>query len=75
MTSLREELAADQGKPTQCSMCKWLGSLEPKVRAEWVEELADRSWTHASVHRAIIRREAPVTRSSVEGHRTNGHKV
>lgn len=74
MTSLRDELAADQGKPTQCSMCKWLESLDAKTRAEWAEVLADRSYTHASIHRAILRREAPVTRGSVEGHRTNGHK-
>ena len=74
MTSLRDELAADQGKPTQCSMCKWLSGLDAKGRAEWGDVLADRSYTHASVHRAIIRREAPVTRSSVESHRTNGHK-
>lgn len=74
MTSLRDELAADQGKPTQCSMCKWLGSLDAKARTEWADVLADRSYTHASIHRAILRREAPVTRSSVESHRTNGHK-
>lgn len=74
MTSLRDELAADQGKPTQCAMCRWLSDLDAKARAEWVEVIADRSYTHASIHRAVLRREAHVTRSSVESHRSNGHK-
>lgn len=72
--NLRDELAADQGTPTQCGMCKWLAGLDAKARAEWAEVLADRAYTHASIHRALIRRDAPVTRGSVEGHRSNGHK-
>jgi hypothetical protein len=71
--SLRDELAADQGKPTQCAVCRWLGRQDDKTAAEWRGVFADRSFTAASIHRALIRREAAVGRSSVESHRTNGH--
>lgn len=74
MTSLRDEIAADQGKPTQCSACRWLAGLSDKEGAEWREILADRSFSHASIHRAMMKRNAPVGRSSVEGHRSGGHK-
>jgi hypothetical protein len=72
--SLRDEIAADQGKPTQCALCRWLNTLDRKERTEWVEVLADRAFTHASIHRALLRRNAPVGRTSVETHRTGGHK-
>lgn len=74
-TSLRDELSADQGKPTQCSVCRFLGDQPPKERADWTEVLADRSFTHASIHRALMRRDAVVSRGSVENHRSNGHKI
>jgi len=75
VTNLRDELSADQGKPTQCCLCKWIGVLAPKERAEWSEVMADRAYTHASIHRALIRREAAIPRGSVENHRVNGHVV
>ena len=75
MTNLRDELAADQGRPTQCSLCKWLSALAPKDRAEWNEVMADRAYTHASIHRALISRGSVGPRGAVENHRINGHVV
>ena len=72
--SLRDELRADQGKPTQCTVCRWLNTLDAAAAAEWREVLADGSFTHASIHRALLRRDANVSRSGIEGHRTSGHK-
>ena len=75
MTSLRDEIAADQGKPTQCSTCLWFRQSSEKDAAEWRAVFADRSFTHASIHRALVRRNvANVGRSSVESHRMGGHK-
>jgi len=75
MTSLRDEIAADQGKPTQCGVCLWLRLSADKDATEWRAVFADRSFSHASIHRAIVRRGVSnVGRSSVEGHRTGGHK-
>lgn len=74
MTTLRDEIAADQGKPTQCAVCRWLDTLDPKSAADWRDVLADRSFTHASIHRAMARRDSGVGRSSVETHRSGAHK-
>lgn len=73
--SLVDELRADQGKPTQCGLCRWLQQLTEAERAEWQGALDDRSFTHASIHRAIARRNGNVTRGSVENHRTSGHRA
>lgn len=74
MTSLRDEIAADQGKPTQCAACRWLGQQAAKDAAEWRGIFADRSFTHASIHRALARRDTGIGRSSVETHRVGAHK-
>lgn len=74
MTSLRDEIAADQGVPTQCTVCRWLTTLDDASRAEWTEVIGDRAFTHASIHRAIIRRNDAIGRSAVENHRQAGHK-
>ena len=74
MTSLREEIAADQGKPTQCAICRWLATLSASEAQEWREIMADRSFTHASIHRAIVKRTHIVGRSSVETHRSGNHR-
>lgn len=72
--SLRDEIAADQGKPTQCGVCLWLSRQTAKDQAEWREIFADRSFTHASIHRALVRRDSGIGRSSVESHRGAAHK-
>lgn len=82
--SLLDELRADQGKPTQCAVCMWIDTRPPAEQAEWHEAMRQHSTviTHASVHRAILRRidaegasyTGPrVGRGSVEGHRKNLH--
>lgn len=73
-TSLLDEIRADQGKPTQCGLCRWLVDRPQKEREEWEAAFVDRSFTHASIHRALQRRGANITRGSVENHRANGHK-
>lgn len=71
--SLRDELAADQGKPTQCSVCRWLAQQDKETAPEWRTVLKDRSFTHASIHRAILRRDGIVSRGAIESHRSNNH--
>ena len=72
--SLLDELRADQGKPTQCAVCRYLEGIKKSECAEWDLAMADRSFTSASIHRALQARQAPVGRSSVESHRANRHR-
>lgn len=73
---LRQELLADQDPRITCRLCTWLKSQPPDVQAEWDAILADRaSFTHASVSRALKRREANLTDNSVMNHRGKGHRT
>ena len=82
--SLLDELRADQGKPTQCVVCLWIEAQPAPERADWHQAMLAHTsiYTHASIHRAILRRveasgssyTGPVVgRGSVEGHRKNRH--
>ena len=72
--SLAEELRADQDPRASCRLCAWLNSQNTLVQVEWDAVLADRSYTHASLYRALLKRDVPVGKSSVEGHRSNRHR-
>ena len=73
---LVDELKADQGKPTSCGVCTYLRTRPEAEQIEWDEALMDRSFTHASIQRALDRRaEGIVSRSSIENHRNNRHKL
>ena len=74
MSTLLDELRADQGKPTQCVVCRWIETLSPGEQQEWDTACADRAFTHSSIFRALHRRESGVKRGSVENHRTNKHR-
>lgn len=75
MTTLIDELRADQGKPTQCGFCLWLAGRTDAERKEWAVAAADRSFTHSSIFRAAKKRGYPAGLSSVETHRKNGHSA
>lgn len=79
MPSLEEELLSDQDPRVRCGVCDWLDKLGEKENPEWDKainaKVGDRfRFTHASIHRALQRREAPIRRSTVEHHRQNGHR-
>ena len=75
MTTLRDEIAADQGKPTQCGVCLTMSRMDEKARKEWDDVLNDQTFTHASIARAAARRRIGFTRSSIETHRKNLHRI
>jgi len=73
--SLIEELIADQDPRAVCRACAWIAAQTPKDQADWDRVMADRArFTHASVFRALVRRDAAVSRGSVENHRVGGHR-
>lgn len=74
MPSLLDELRADQDPRAQCRVCRWIESLKPAEQAEWDAAMSDRSFTHASIYRALSRRESGCGRSGVESHRTSKHR-
>jgi hypothetical protein len=78
MPTLLDELRADQGRPTQCQVCVFIESRPTDEQKEWDSACADRSFTHSSVHRALMRRKYEGTkgpsRTSVENHRKNSHR-
>ena len=73
--TLIDELRADQGKPTQCALCIWLGTRTDPERKEWAAVTVDRSFTHASVFRAAKKRGYTGGTSSIETHRKNEHRL
>lgn len=73
MSSLEDELKADQKAATKCQTCIWLATLPEKDRDEWDRVMANRAYSHPSIHRAIIRRKGVVARGSIETHRANRH--
>lgn len=73
MTSLIDELRADQGRPTQCVLCAWLAQMPAAERAEWAVVAADRSFTIASLYRAAKKRGFPSGPASIENHRKREH--
>lgn len=73
MTSLLDELKADQDPRLQCRFCVWLESLSPKDRHEWATAMADRSFTNTSLLRASKKRGYPHGEGSLVTHRKNGH--
>jgi hypothetical protein len=74
VTTLVEELKADQDPRTQCRLCVWLESRTESERKEWAAVMADRSFTHASIFRAAQRRGYNAGKGTIETHRGNGHK-
>ena len=79
MSTLIDELRADQGKPTTCAACLWISGLSAEQQKQWDAAMADRSFTHASIHRAIQRRMPEdgqgIGSSSVAKHRSSKHRV
>ena len=75
MTSLMDELRADSRKMNACAACEWIAALPKAEQAEWDTACADRSFTHASIFRAIQRRNGRVGRGSIENHRLNAHRT
>ena len=74
MTTLIEELRADQSPRTQCRFCGWLAERSKPERDEWAAAMLDKSYTHASLFRAAQRRGFMNAQGSVETHRTGGHR-
>lgn len=74
MTSLADELKADQDPRTQCRVCTWIETLDEALQEEWDRASADRSYTHASFYRALMRRDVKISKGSVENHRSNRHR-
>lgn len=74
MPSLADELRADQDPRSTCKLCTWLASLSTKEQAEWDAAIRDRTFTHASIFRALARRNSNVTKGSIESHRANRHR-
>lgn len=75
MTSLADELRADQDPRSQCRLCRWIETLKSHEQAEWDVALADRSYTHTSIYRALARRESGVGKGTIENHRANRHRA
>jgi len=75
MTTLIDELKADQDPRTQCRLCVWLASRPEAECKEWAAVMIDRSFTHASIFRAAQRRGYNAGKGTVETHRGNGHKA
>jgi hypothetical protein len=75
MTTLLDELKADQDPRTQCRLCTWLAARSEAERKEWAAVMADRSFTHASIFRAAQRRGYNAGKGTIETHRGNGHKT
>lgn len=75
VTTLIEELKADQDPRSQCRFCTWLVTQPEKERNEWAEAGPDRSYTHASLFRAARKRGFTGGEGSIEGHRKGLHEV
>lgn len=80
MPSIIEEIIADQDPRSQCRLCAWLASRPTSEQKEWDEALNTRvgprfRFTHTSVHRALQKHGATVGKSSLENHRSNGHRT
>jgi hypothetical protein len=73
VTTLIDELRADQGKPNTCGFCHWLATRSEAERKEWASVATDRSFTCSSLFRAAKKRGYPHGTSAVETHRKNGH--
>ena len=69
MTTLIEELKADQDSRASCRFCAWLDDRTKAERAEWVEALKDRSFTNTSLFRAAKKRGYNGSDGSLENHR------
>ena len=70
-SNLRDELASDQSRKTQCGVCQWIN--QQNDAADWKAVIADKSFTHASIYRALQRRDVHVGRGAIEMHRLNNH--
>ena len=71
MTSLIEELRADQDPRTSCRFCVWLAGRSAAERAEWAAAMVDRSFTNTSIFRAAKKRGYAGSNGSPESHRKN----
>lgn len=75
MTTLIDEIRADQDPRTVCRFCAWLTDRTKGEQAEWASAMTDRSFTHSSLFRAAKKRGYPNGSSAVETHRKNAHEV
>ena len=67
---LLEELRADQSRGGQvCKTCVFIESQPAEEQHIWREAFADRSFSTASLARAIRKRDAKITESAVYTHR------
>lgn len=72
--SLAAELRADQKTSgSKCTLCTYLKSLAPREQKEWRDVITDRSFSGASISRALMRRTITITEGTVERHRRMGH--
>ena len=65
-----EELRADQARGGQvCKTCTFITSQPAEEQHVWREAFADRSFSTASLARAIQKRDVTITESAVYTHR------
>jgi hypothetical protein len=69
--SLAEELAGDQTGVGRhgCTVCEWLNNREASERSEFERAFKDNTWMTSTIQRAMRRRGAAVTASTVGRHR------
>lgn len=76
---LLDELMGDQDPRSRCVLCEWLEAQTKSERDEWTQALTMRAgtkyrFTHASIQRALKRRNVKVGRATVQTHRNSEHK-
>lgn len=82
MPSLEEELMGDQDPRAVCRLCRYIESLPEtgeNSQEEWDgvvnAKIGKRyRFTYSSIFRALKRRNAEVTKGSIENHRHAGHR-
>lgn len=74
--ALSDELrAAEDARPSKCSVCRWLNGLPSKEAQEWDAAFADTHSYSNSTFLAVFRaRKVELTDGMVKNHRANGHR-
>lgn len=79
MPSIIEEIASDQlrWRRGDCQTCAWIRRRPAKEQVEWHNAMADESFSHSSILRAMRKRTPDDTpgESSVGKHRRSQHKA
>lgn len=76
MGAILDEISQDQGTAvSRCTLCAWLETQPEADQAEWDAALATKSFTRASIFRALKRHGVVIGKETAANHTKSDHRV